>query len=59
MRKNDPSFYRCDFRGCSGEVSPNGKKDLQRRVLYECEKCGHITSDELLRTASRRRRSLD
>jgi hypothetical protein len=55
---NDPSFYKCD-RKCSGTMSPNGRKDLQGRVLYECDKCGRKTSDQLLMDASRRRRLLD
>jgi hypothetical protein len=56
---NDPDFYRCDFQGCSGEVSPIGKKDLQGRVIYACKKCEHKTSDELLMRASGKRRLRD
>lgn len=56
---NDPDFYQCTAKGCSGKVSASGKKDLQGRVLFECEKCGRVTSDELLMSASTRQRLLD
>jgi hypothetical protein len=57
--KNDPSFYMCP--GCAaGGVNWCGKTDLQGRELYVCEKDErHITTLEVLREASRKRRLLD
>jgi len=57
--KNDQSFYLCP--GCAaGGVNWCGKKDLEGRKLFVCEKDErHITTLECLREASRKRRLLD
>jgi hypothetical protein len=56
---NDRLFYLCP-RCEAGYVSWEGKKDLQKRKLFVCDKDErHISTLESLRRASRRRRMLD
>jgi hypothetical protein len=56
---NDRLFFRCP-RCEAADVSWQGMKDLQQRKLFICEKDErHITTLEILRGASRRRRLLD
>jgi hypothetical protein len=56
---NDPSFYLCPKCG-AGNVAWLGKKDLQDRKLYVCEKDErHITTRENLERASAKRGLLD
>jgi hypothetical protein len=57
---NDPAFYTCPQCRCRDLTVPDrGTHDLQGRKLYQCTACGRITSDELLKRASRQRRRLD
>lgn len=56
---NDRLFYSCPWCKNAG-VNWYGKKDLQDRKLYVCEKDErHITTWEALRRASGKRRLLD
>jgi uncharacterized Zn finger protein len=60
LPNNDTEFYTCPHCSCPELTIPvRGTHDLQGRRLYQCSRCGQITSNTLLMRASAKRRLLD